>query len=193
MKKIIVSILFLCYSILAKSQISEGDLINVHTATKTEINTLNPSQGTLIYNTIDKSLYAYNGTIWENHKNLETTYETVAIGTGNQTINVRDASKIIGFTFISNYNSLSTSTGKMSKTWMVHNDRDILRCVIQTLEHPYLKTLATTVQIDNAANTITISNYTSRYWTVTSSLPQNRFSNNGTNYRLGKIVIIRKE
>jgi len=193
MKKSIVIIAFLFCTLVTTAQISKGSLIVAHSTTSTEKNTLHPDEGTLVYNTTDQSLYVYNGTAWESHKNLETTYETIAIGNNNQTINVRDAAKIIGFSLISNYNSLSRNTGKMADTWIIDNDREKLRCHIQTYEHPYLKNIAVSVQIDNAANTVTISSYISRYWTVTHTLPQNRLSNSGTNYRLGKIVIIRKE
>ncbi len=158
------------------------------------MNTLSPDTGSMIYNTDLKSVYIYDGTHWKKlNNNLETTYETVAIGRGNQTLTVRDADKIVGFTLISSYNSLSTNTGKMSGTWIINENRDKIRCYIQTLEHPYIKFLVVTVQIKNATNTIEFSNYTSRYWTVTIRTPQNNLSNNGTNYQLGNIVIIRKE
>jgi hypothetical protein len=145
-------------------------------------------------NVTEIGFYYFDGNVWQKlNKNLETTYETIAIGTGNQTLTVRDADKIVGFTLISNYNSLSTNTGKMSGTWIINDDRDKIRCYIQTLEHPYIKFLVITVQINNLTNTIEFSNYTSRYWTITQTTPQNNLSNDGTNYRLGKIVIIRKE
>lgn len=145
-------------------------------------------------NVTEIGFYYFDGSLWQKlDKGLQTTYETVAIGTGNQILTVRDADKIIGFSLISNYNSLSTNTGKMADTWIINDDRDKIRCFIQTLEHPYLKFLAITVQIDDLSNTIEFSNYTSRYWTITQTTPQNNLTNDGTNYRLGKIVIIRNE
>ena len=144
-------------------------------------------------NVTEIGFYYFDGNVWQKLNNLETTYETIAIGTGNQTLTVRDADKIIGFTLISNYNSLSTNTGKMSGTWIINDNRDKIRCHIQTLEQPYMKFLGITVQINNLTNTIEFSNYTSRYWTITQTTPQNNLSNDGTNYELDKIVIIRKE
>lgn len=76
---------------------------------------------------------------------------------------------------------------------MIHDDRSLVRCKIQTLEHPYMKFLTVSVQIDNTNNTLTISDYNSRYWTYTSDLPQSSLNTSGTNYQLGSIVIIRKE
>lgn len=135
----------------------------------------------------------YDGTVWQKLNKEETTYETVALSAGNQTITVENADKIVGFTLISSLNSLLPSSGKMSGTWMINDERGVIRCYIQTLEHPFIKFLVVSVQINNLANTITFSNYTSRYWTVTQNVPQSNLTNSGTNYRLGKIVIIRKE
>jgi len=138
--------------------------------------------------------YYFDGTVWKKlNKELETTYETVALANGNQTISVRDADKIVGYTLLSNFNSLSTSSGKMGQTWIINDDRDLMRCTMQILEHPFIKFLAVSVQINNGANTITFSNYTSRYWKIIDVLPQSTLTNSGANYRLGKIIIIRKE
>ncbi len=123
----------------------------------------------------------------------ENSYETVTLTAGNQTINVRDADKIVGFTLISNSNWLAESSGRMSGTWIIGKNRERIRCYIQTLEHPYIKFLVVSVKIDNSANQIVFTNYSSRYWTITTTTPQANLSNNQNSYRLGKIVIIRKE
>ncbi len=194
MKKRITVILFLLLTRVLSAQVTEDSLVNLHSVTNVEMNALVPTQGSLVYNTDLKTIYVYDGNVWKKlNNNLEITYETVALSSGNQTINVRDADKIIGYTLISSLNSLLPSSGKMSGTWFINDDRDVIRAYIQTIEHPYIKFLAISVQIDNAANTITFSNYTSRYWTITQTTPQNNLSNDGTNYQLGKIVIIRKE
>ena len=138
--------------------------------------------------------YYFDGSFWNKlNKNLETTYETVTLSRGNQTLSVRDADKIVGFALISSLNSLLPSSGKMSGTWMINDERGVIRAYIQTLEHPYIKFLAVSVQIDNMANRINFTNYTSRYWTINQNVPQNNLTNDGINYQLGKIVIIRKE
>ena len=146
-------------------------------------------------NITEIGFYYFDGNFWKKlNKNLETTYETIIIGTGNQTITVRDADKIVGFTLISNFGSnLSPMSGKMSGTWMINDDRDKIRCSIQTLEEQAIKFLVISVQINNFENLITFSNYTSRYWDIRQKTPQNNLSNDGAFYGLGKIVIIRKE
>ncbi len=197
MKKTVLLIAFIFSIIAAKAQIDEGSLIQVHSATTAQMNALNPDEGALIYNTTDNSLYVYNGSAWEKHKNSEitttTTSETINIGTGNQTLNVRDASKIIGFSLLSNFNSLSNASGKMIETWIINDDRDKIRCLMQAMEHPNINYLTLTVQVKNASNTIKISKYTSRYWNITNVTPQASLSNNGTNFQLDKIIILRKE
>ena len=146
-------------------------------------------------NITEIGFYYFDGNVWKKlNKNLETTYETIIIGTGNQTITVRDADKIVGFTLISNFGSnLSPMSGKMSGTWMINDDRDKIRCSIQTLEGQAIKFLVISVQINNFENLITFSNYTTRYWAIARMTPQNSLSNDGADYQLGKIVIIRKE
>jgi len=192
-KTLILSLIFLFTNILY-SQVSEDLLVNLHSVSDTEMNSLIPNPGSLVFNTDFNTVYVYDGTIWKKlNNNLEITYETVALSAGNQVLNVRDADKIIGYTLISNLNSLRPSSGKMSGTWFINDDRDVIRAYIQTLEHPFIKSLVISVQINNTANTITFSNYTSRFWRYTDNVPQTNLSNSGTNYRLGKIVIIRKE
>jgi len=197
MKRITIIILLIFFTLTVKSQISEGSLIQVHPATTAEMNALHPNEGALIYNTTENSLYVYNGTVWEKHKNSKitttTTRETINVNGGNQVINVRDASKIVGFTLISSFNNLAANSGKMSGTWIINDDRDKIRCLMQSFEHPYIKYLVLTVQVRNGSNTIRITQYNSRFWKVTDNVPQAGLSNNGTDYSLDKIVVIRKE
>lgn len=118
------------------------------------------------------------------------SFDEVNIPDGNQTINVNNASDIVGFTLMTSQNSLSSNTGVMCGTWFVGQDRSRVRCYIQTLEDPYVKFLVCTVAIDNTAGTLTISNKTARYWTITAALPQSTMSNNVTHYRLDKVILL---
>lgn len=177
-------------------QIDKSQLVEIHSLSNVEMYDLNPNQGCLAFNTTDKSLYVFSGTVWtklSNNSNKKTTYETLTLSDGNQTINVRDADKIVGYTLISSLSSLFPSSGKMSGTWIIHEDRSVVRCYIQTLENPYIKFLVISVQIINATNKIKFTNYDSRYWKVTKKTPQGNLNRNQNIYRLGKIVIIREE
>jgi len=157
-------------------------------------NIASPATGLMVYVTDDNTFYYYDGTTWKpvNSKN-GTTYETLPISTGNQTINVTDADKIVGFSLITNSHWLDANSGRMVGTWIINQERNRIRCIIQTLEHPYMKYLAISVKIDNANNTIELTNYTSRYWKITEALPQNTFSNDSNAYQLEKIVLIKKQ
>ncbi len=186
-------IFFLGINVLS-GQVSEDLLVNVHSVVdETQMNSLTPEEGSFIYRTDLKAIFVYDGTKWIKQSTKETTYETIALSTGNQTITVRDADKIVGFTLISNSNWLAAASGRMSGTWMIGENRERIRCYIQTLEHPYVKFLVVSVEINNANNEIIFSNYSSRYWTITSATPQSNLSNNQNSYRLGKIVVIRNE
>ncbi|MBL4746148.1 MAG: hypothetical protein JKY08_07245 [Flavobacteriaceae bacterium] len=194
MKNIILFIILSLYTSVFFAQVTEGSLVNIHSVSNdTEMNLLVPNAGSLIYNTAAKSLYIYTGTYWKNINSKETTYETVPLTKGNQIINVRDADKIVGFTLISNSNWLYEPSGRMVGTWMIGKNRERIRCYIQTLEHPYVKFLVVSVKIEESTNQIVFTNYSSRYWTITDATPQSNLSNNQDSYRLGKIVIIRKE
>lgn len=66
MKKIVLFITFLI-TLLAKAQVpTSGDLVTIHSATLTEINTIaSPYEGSLVYNSDDKTLYQYDGVAWK--------------------------------------------------------------------------------------------------------------------------------
>ncbi|MEE9361142.1 MAG: hypothetical protein V3U92_00925 [Cellulophaga sp.] len=194
MKNTLILIWLLFSTSLLFSQVSEDMLVNIHSVSNIEMNNLSPSTGSLVFNTDYETVYVFDGSTWKKlNNNLSNTYETVSLSQGNQTISVRDADKIVGFTLISNSNWLANNSGRMSGTWMLGENRERIRCYIQTLEHPYVKFLVVSVLINDSANEIVFTNYSSRYWTITNTTPQNNLSNNQNSYRLGKIVIIRKE
>lgn len=190
---ILVFFLFCVY--ILNAQVTSDLLVKVHNVTETEMNALSPDSGVLVYNTTNDFLYTYNGVSWDKLEDTPTTtYETIALSsTGNQTISVSDADKIIGFTLISKDTNLSTITGVMTGTWFINSDRDRIRCLLQTLEDPYMKFLVVSVLIDNAANSIEISEYNSRTWKYDDTVPQTNLSNSNSDYELDKIIIIRNE
>ncbi len=171
---------------------NSGLLIPRMSATERD-NIASPATGLMVYVYDDNSFYYFDGTSWKKTNQSGLTMETINLANGNQTINVTNADKIVGFTLISNSHWLDSNTGRMSGTWMVNDNRDKIRCTIQTFEHPFMKYLIVSVYINNADNQIEISNYTSRYWKVTEALPQNSLSNHQNAYQLGQMVIIRKE
>lgn len=194
MKKIFFLACLLFVSLLS-AQVTSDILVNVHNVTATEMTALSPNAGALAYNTTDNFLYTYNGASWDKLEDTEsTTYESVTLPSiGNQTINVSNANKIVGFTLLSKNTNLSVSTGIMSATWFINNERARIRCYLQTLEHPYMKFLVVSVLIDNAANTIQISEYNSRTWKYDAAVPQTSLSTSNSDYELDKIIIIRNE
>ena len=59
-----VALLLTCSSIDA--QIDDGQLLGLINATTTEMNAISsPIEGSLLYNTTEKSVFQYNGSIWE--------------------------------------------------------------------------------------------------------------------------------
>lgn len=153
----------------------------------------NSEVGDIWLNTNTGVYHVYDGTGWDRLNKEETTFETIDIGTGNQTITgVDDADKIVGFTLISNTNSLGAD-GRMSSTYMIGDNRETINCLLTVFEGRFMKYLSVSVQINNAANEIVISRYTSRFWDVESGQTQASLRDHQTHYRLGKIVIIRKE
>ncbi|WP_298506228.1 hypothetical protein [uncultured Maribacter sp.] len=66
MKVVTSIILILTFKVLMAQVPTAGNLVTIHSATLAEINTIaNPYEGSLIYNTDDKTLYQYNGSIWK--------------------------------------------------------------------------------------------------------------------------------
>ncbi|MCD8410329.1 hypothetical protein G1L02_05070 [Tenacibaculum finnmarkense] len=185
------------YSQVNKVVDNKGTIKNIINNTVTEATTAptipTPQKADIWLNSTTNTYYVYDGTSWKKLNKEETTYETVALTTGNQVITVANADKIVGFTLISNSNWLHPDSGKMTGTWMIGKNRERIRCSIQILDPPHIKILTVSVKIDNATNEISFTRYSSRYWEITDAIPQTTLTHNQNSYRLGKIVLIRKE
>ena len=99
MKKIILALIFVCISHTTYSQITEDQLVGIHSATETVMNSLTPNAGALIFNTTKNTLFIYDGTNWVELRNYETntsiinnndgTYTYTNEDSGTQTIDTR--------------------------------------------------------------------------------------------------------
>lgn len=96
-----------CVLLTINSFAQEDSLMKIHAVNSSDRHALSPESGAMIYDTTNESLYYYTGVFWKRiRKNVRSTYETIPLSSGNQTVNVVNADKIIGFTLISSYNSL---------------------------------------------------------------------------------------
>lgn len=111
-----------------------------------------------------------NATITTTDNNISPTitYELIdLVERRNQTVPVRDATDIIGFSLLSNSRSINGTTTIISNTWIVNQERAAMQVYLSNLEiggmdigfTPRRKTIYLTVQIDNASDTFTISRY----------------------------------
>lgn len=85
MKKLLYIVLLLVIKVTWAQAPTANELVSIHSATLAEINAMaSPIEGSLIYNTNDKFLYQYNGTIWQ--KLTPEGNETKIIANGNVSI-----------------------------------------------------------------------------------------------------------
>jgi len=68
---IIVAVLLFSFNFL-KAQISEDLLVNIHSVSSAEMNSLNPSSGSLVFNTTTKVVHVYDGGSWKEINNKHT-------------------------------------------------------------------------------------------------------------------------
>jgi len=69
MKNELIATLLLFSINILSAQVSEDLLVNIHSVTNTEMNSLNPNPGSLVFNTSTNKVYAYDGTLWEKVSN----------------------------------------------------------------------------------------------------------------------------
>lgn len=85
MKKLLYIVLLLVIKVTWAQAPTANELVSIHSATLAEITAMaSPIEGSLIYNTNDKFLYQYNGTIWQ--KLTPEGNETKIIANGNVSI-----------------------------------------------------------------------------------------------------------
>lgn len=85
MKKLLYIVLLLVIKVTWAQAPTANELVSIHSATLAEINAMaSPIEGSLIYNTNDKFLYQYNGTIWQ--KLTPEGNETKIVANGNVSI-----------------------------------------------------------------------------------------------------------
>jgi len=96
MRTIYICLFFLLASFVSYGQIEGELLLGLVNATTVEMNaTINPIQGSLLYNTDEERIYQYNGTSWD--KLLIDGRATVEAKTANYTITTADAGKVFTF------------------------------------------------------------------------------------------------
>ena len=85
MKKLLYIVLLLVIKVTWAQAPTANELVSIHSATLAEITAMaSPIEGSLIYNTNDKFLYQYNGTIWQ--KLTPEGNETKIVANGNVSI-----------------------------------------------------------------------------------------------------------
>ncbi|MGJ8737724.1 hypothetical protein [Zobellia laminariae] len=85
MKKLLYIVLLLVIKVTWAQAPTANELVSIHSATLAEINAMaSPIEGSLIYNTNDKFLYQFNGTLWQ--KLTPEGNETKIIANGNVSI-----------------------------------------------------------------------------------------------------------
>lgn len=87
MKKLIFSILGMLLFAMSYSQVTEQHLVTIHALTNAQMLALTPSEGALVYNTTDKTLYAYNGAQWVKNNSDDQAISS-AVVTANQTVQI---------------------------------------------------------------------------------------------------------
>ena len=85
MKKLLYIVLLLVIKVTWAQAPTANELVSIHSATLAEITAMaSPIEGSLIYNTNDKFLYQFNGTIWQ--KLTPEGNETKIVANGNVSI-----------------------------------------------------------------------------------------------------------
>ncbi|MGP1992631.1 hypothetical protein D9V96_012165 [Zobellia laminariae] len=85
MKKLLYIVLLLVIKVTWAQAPTANELVSIHSATLAEINAMaSPIEGSLIYNTNDKFLYQFNGTLWQ--KLTPEGNETKIVANGNVSI-----------------------------------------------------------------------------------------------------------
>ncbi|MRI01456.1 hypothetical protein GH721_13010 [Kriegella sp. EG-1] len=122
MRDILILILLFGFKFVFSQAPTAGELIATHMATLAEINAIaNPYEGSLVYNSDDKSLYQYDGAVWEKIN-----------ANGDETIIVTDSNILISGTgtsanpyIISSIPAKLTSNANGSYTFSNSVDTDV--------------------------------------------------------------------